>query len=228
MSDESALEGALRSFFPAEQIVFYVVHGDITTTEFVNASNAAKEINKVLARVFQRYPFKKKDICQIMHVIDTDGAFIAEERVAFCADAKKIRYKLDCIETATTAYIKSQNRQKSEVVQKLFKLSEVNRIPYRLYYLSRNMEHVLHNRADICTDEEKRDLADQFVVQYEDKPEDFRAFISDAAFAVQGSYQETWRFIFDGTNSLHRHTNLHLALPNQESVLEIEQSVEKE
>ena len=31
--------------------------------------------------------------------------------------------------------------------------------PYEIYYFSRNMEHVLHDRAENLTDDEKEDLA---------------------------------------------------------------------
>lgn len=72
------------------------------------------------------------------------------------------------------------------------------------------MEHVLHNDARNLSDEEKANYADEFADTYSQNPEGFIEFLSDFDFAVPGDYGETWRFIFAGTNSLHRHSNLHL------------------
>ena len=86
-------------------------------------------------------------------------------------------------------------------------------VPYGLYYLSRNMEHVLFDDMRNLSDEQKMDYADSFADRYGEDPIGFVAFMSKSAFAVSGSYRETWLFIKEGTNSLHRWSNLHLALP---------------
>ena len=39
--------------------------------------------------------------------------------------------------------------------------------PYEIYYFSRNMEHVLHDRAENLTDDEKEDLAFDIADQYQ-------------------------------------------------------------
>lgn len=41
--------------------------------------------------------------------------------------------------------------------------------PYEIYYFSRNMEHVLHDRAENLTDDEKEDLAFDIADQYTDQ-----------------------------------------------------------
>ena len=43
--------------------------------------------------------------------------------------------------------------------------------PYEIYYFSRNMEHVLHDRAENLTDDEKEDLAFDIADQYTDQLE---------------------------------------------------------
>ncbi|MEI3451803.1 MAG: hypothetical protein V8Q67_10265 [Blautia massiliensis (ex Durand et al. 2017)] len=45
--------------------------------------------------------------------------------------------------------------------------------PYEIYYFSRNMEHVLHDRAENLTDDEKEDLAFDIADQYTDQLEKF-------------------------------------------------------
>ncbi len=45
---------------------------------------------------------------------------------------------------------------------------------------------------------------------YEGKVDEFIMFISDSAVAAPGTYQKTWDYIEKDTNSLNRHTNMHL------------------
>ena len=85
-----------------------------------------------------------------------------------------------------------------------------SKIPYSIYYFSRNMEHVLHNVATELTDDQKIELADAFADRYEENPMDFVAFIESEEVAVPGGYTQTWTFIREGTNSLNRHSNLRI------------------
>ena len=78
------------------------------------------------------------------------------------------------------------------------------------------MEHVLHNNSGGLTDEQKVDYADQFADTYSADPDSFVKFLSESDFTVNGDSGETWHFIFDGTNSLHRHCNLHLLFAEAE------------
>lgn len=77
--------------------------------------------------------------------------------------------------------------------------------PYEIYYFSRNMEHVLHDRAENLTDDEKEDLAFDIADQYTDQLEKFLEYLHDDGFYVCGTYKDTWEFIMDGNNSLNRY-----------------------
>ena len=87
-------------------------------------------------------------------------------------------------------------------------------IPYMALYMSRNLEYLLHNISDDLSDDEKIELADAFADKYIDNTEEFVEFISDSDFTVKGNLQQTWDFIFQGTNSLNRYSNFHLILEN--------------
>lgn len=78
------------------------------------------------------------------------------------------------------------------------------------------MEHVLHDDCGSMSDDEKVAYADDFADMYEDKPEEFLELLSSSSFTVAGDYGETWRFIFSDTNSLHRHSNLHILFEENE------------
>ena len=82
-------------------------------------------------------------------------------------------------------------------------------IPYKVYYFSCNLEHVLHNEQNL-PQEEKGEFADVFSEKFYGKPQEFIDFICDKEFAVEGSYVETWNFIKQDTHSLKRYTNFQL------------------
>lgn len=147
---------------------------------------------------------------QIVHLIDTDGAFIPDNLVK-ARKEKGVQYFEDHIETGEVKYIQERNQKKSSVVASLCSTGKMkSSIPYSIYYFSRNMEHVLHNVATELTDDQKVDLADAFAERYEENPKDFVDFIESDEVAVAGTYTQTWTFIREKTNSLNRHSNLRI------------------
>lgn len=102
-----------------------------------------------------------------------------------------------------------RNHQKSANINSLIHCNSIGGHTYKMLYFSRNLEHVLHN-APLTNDSAKMSLADQFDSQYKGKLNEFIKLVSDPEIAPSGNYNETWEFIQKGTNSLHRHSNLHL------------------
>ena len=88
--------------------------------------------------------------------------------------------------------------------------TKISSIPYRIYYNSCNLEHVLYNELRDITDEEKQIMSDAFAEKYEGRANEFIDFISDREVASPGGYRDTWRFIKEDVNSLNRHSNMHL------------------
>lgn len=84
-------------------------------------------------------------------------------------------------------------------------------IPYSVYYFSSNMDHVLHDNANLPK-EEKDELADAFDEEYADKPKEFIRLMSESSFAVKGTYEETWNFIRFDNNSIKRYSNFGVYL----------------
>lgn len=85
-------------------------------------------------------------------------------------------------------------------------------IPYSIHYMSCNLDHVLYDVQN-SDEKTKRLNAFQFATKYKDDLNGFVEYISDPVIAVAGDYQETWKYIRQGLNSLQRHTNLHLCFP---------------
>lgn len=121
-----------------------------------------------------------------------------------------MRYYEDHIDVKNVKAIVNRNKRKGSILYKLRKTGKVNGIPYRIYFNSCNLEHVLYDELRDFTDEEKQILSDDFADKYDGKVNEFIDFISDTQIAVLGTYQQTWDYIEKDKNSLNRHSNMHL------------------
>ena len=61
-------------------------------------------------------------------------------------------------------------------------------VPYRVYYMSCNLDHVLYNKRN-STDEEKENDAYAFAKQYKGDRDGFVKFISESSFSVMGDFK---------------------------------------
>lgn len=208
-TDENALSPVLKKIFQNEEVRFHVVHGDFTSDWLVNSTNAIKVVNEHIEAEMDRYGFRRTDIIKVIHLIDTDGAFIPSGCVV-AGDNKRLCYEENQIISRNPQVTIERNSKKAQVLSRLYPTDTIRTTPYSVYYFSRNMEHVMHNINDSLTDDEKMDYADRFAAAYHDKPKDFIHFLTDSDFTVRRNYRESWQFIFEGKNSLHRHCNLHL------------------
>lgn len=208
-TDSTSLGLVISRLLETADVRFYVLGGDICYRYRINDENAAKSVMRPINGFLQRYRLKKTDILQIVHIIDTDGAFIPPERV-IRGGTENAYYKDTCIETLSVDSLRSRNELKTMAANALSKLSYVDKIPYAFYYFSRNIEHVLHDRADNLSSREKRICSENFENRYADHPEDFVKFMKSREVAVRGSYHKTWEYIFRGTNSLKRGSNFGL------------------
>ena len=171
ITDKTALGSVLDAILSNEKIHFAITEGDITTKDDVNASNVIRRINEIVKFTQERYHFKASDLLEIVHLIDTDGAFIPNTAVINNAEATHIQYTLQNIQTDDIEKIVERNQKKLGLVKLLRSKTEINKKPYKMFYFSRNQEHVLHNEARELTTSEKNALADQFDDLYGDAPD---------------------------------------------------------
>lgn len=207
-SDESALGGILKEFFSSDEVQFAVVHGDITSDYEVTKENVVSKIAKLIESVRRKYGYEWKDFLRIIHIADTDGAFTRDCIMENAVES--IQYYEDHIEYFNVEEVRKRNERKSEMMFKLYTTGKIHDVPYRLYFNSCNLEHVLYDELKEFSDEEKEILSDEFADKYEGKISEFIEFISDKSVAVDGTYRETWKYIEKDKNSLRRHSNMHL------------------
>lgn len=90
---------------------------------------------------------KVSDIKEIVHLIDTDGAFVPENCVK-----QNLKSETEYTETEILAkdkiFIIKRNFRKSAVLRNLSSTHHIVSINYRDYYLSRTLKPVLHNKIE--------------------------------------------------------------------------------
>ena len=61
-TDEDALSSILKAIFSSAEVHFHVIHGDITTEDTINGSNAKSHVAKRVAAEMEKYAYKISDI----------------------------------------------------------------------------------------------------------------------------------------------------------------------
>ena len=102
-----------------------------------------------------------------------DGAYIPDSSVIKTPGEDKPRYTLTEIQTSNPERLRERNKHKQSKLDKMSVMKKVwASIPYRVYYMSCNLDHVLHNKMN-STDEEKEKNAYDFAKKYKDNIEGF-------------------------------------------------------
>ncbi|MCM1173651.1 MAG: hypothetical protein NC341_01235 [Blautia sp.] len=159
-SDEAAPGTIMKEYFSNNEVQFVVVHGDITLKDYASNDSILKKINEQIEGVKSRYRYNQDDFIRIIHIADMDGVYISEADIKE-ADVDKIQYYEDHIDVKNISIIVERNKRKGEILYKLRKTGKVNGIPYRIYFNSCNLEHVLYGELKGYSDDEKQRLSDE-------------------------------------------------------------------
>ena len=215
-SDEQALGLQLTRYVKPSNLHIEITHGDITSRDDVDDTNILSKVCDIVKDFIKdskertKFRYKKSDISEIVHLIDTDGAFVSDEYIVENPLATELIYSDTAIEGPSREAIAARNRQKSSCMRRLAGCKKIwQDIPYRAFYMSCNLDHVLYDKRGL-TDDEKADLSFAFNDRFHASTDGFIEFISHSDFSVQGSFKETWDFIAKDCHSLERHTNLGL------------------
>lgn len=213
-SEEAALGTVMSEYFSGSEVKFTVVHGDITLKDYVSMDGILKKIKEQIDSVKKKYRYETEDFIKIIHLTDTDGVFI-EDGDIFPGSQDTIEYFTDHIETPHIESTSKRNHRKADILLKLRRTGKINGIPYKIYFNSCNLEHVLYNTLEDFTDEDKQRMSDDFAEKYEGNIDKFIEFVSCSDFTVPGTYQKTWDFIEKSRNSLKRFSNMSLLFNNK-------------
>lgn len=206
-SDDTALGVLFSRIYDKNTVHVEITHGDITSAKHVDAGNIVMSVADFVRNFADNNHFTKKDFQQIIHLIDTDGAYIPDEHVLDDSTAQKPIYSETEIRTTNRAGILKRNAAKSLAMDKLVGRKTIWGVPYQAYYMSSNLDHALYGKQN-SSDEEKEADAYAFAKRYKDDISAFLRFLCASDFSVGSSYVESWKFIRQNLHSLQRHTNL--------------------
>ena len=197
-----------------ETIKFQITSGDVTSKLNITPQNCREEINKILLSFLERSKLRKTDIIKIIHILDIDGVYIPEINIIEDKNKKKFLYTINGIVAPSKENVQKRNESKKQIVEKLLVTSKINSIPYEIYYMSCNLEHVLHDKLEDISEDEKKELANKFADRFYEKEIEFIDFINNKDFKVLGDYKATWDFIKKDLNSVNRYSNFWLFFEN--------------
>lgn len=224
-SDEEALGVLLNRFFDSNTVYIHVMHSDITSELDVSPDNIVAKIGNTV-RTYAGKIFKQTDFGQIIHITDTDGAFIPDDAIVEDSTVEKPFYALTGIQTKNKTGIANRNHRKRENMNRLSATHKVWNIPYRIYYMSCNLDHALYGLLN-STDDEKENNAFAFAKKFRNDIYGFISYLCESDFSVIGGYPESWQYIREGLHSLERHTNFGLCFKAEDVDLKSESTKEE-
>ena len=207
MTDEVSLGAAISKVYDEDSVYVHIMHGDITTRKGVNGGNVVAKVGNEIKQYAASNHYKNSDFKQIIHIVDMDGAFVPDEIIIEEDGISGIIYETDKIRSNNVDAAIRRNEQKRDNLERLRVRADIWGIPYKVYFMSCNLDHVLHNKRN-STDEEKEKDAYAFAQKYKNDREGFLNYICRSDFSVDMNYRDSWKWIEKGTNSLNRYTNL--------------------
>lgn len=209
-SDEETVGVLLNRIYSNNSVYVHVMYCDITAELEVNPRNIVAKIGNLVKDYAGRI-FKPEDFRNIIHIADMDGAYIPNDAIVDDVSALKPVYSTTMIRTANKKGIENRNQRKRENLNRLSSINKIWNIPYQIYYMSCNLDHVLYGKLN-CSDDEKEFNALNFAKKYMDNIPCFIKYMSNSDFSVIDNYSKSWDFIREDLHSLERHTNLGLCL----------------
>ena len=215
-SDEESLAPALEKIITGSKVKFKVMRADITCDFDSTVDNIERRIKVLGVKRFltENSQFSSNDICGVVHIVDLDGAF-APDDIVIQGDVEHAQYldnQIICKDREL--FLRTKNNKEANLLHlaSISKISIPNGIvvPYSIFYMSCNLDHVLHNKRN-STKEEKQEDSILFADNYDD-PEKFASFFNGSDIKIEGTYPETWNYAQIELNSLKRGSNFWICI----------------
>ncbi len=215
-SDEASLAPALEQIITGSKVKFKVMRADITCDYDSTVDNIERRIKVLGVKRFltENSQFSSNDICGVIHIVDLDGAF-APDGIVIQGDVEHTQYfdnQIICKDK--DLFLRTKNNKEANLLH-LASISQISIpngivVPYSIFYMSCNLDHVLHNKRN-STKEEKQEDSIVFADNYDD-PEKFALFFNGSDIKIEGTYPETWKYAQIELNSLKRGSNFWICI----------------
>lgn len=215
-SDEASLAPALEQIITGSKVKFKVMRADITCDYDSTVDNIERRIKVLGVKRFltENSQFSSNDICGVIHIVDLDGAFASDD-IVIQGDVEHTQYfdnQIICKDREL--FLRTKNNKEANLLH-LASISQISIpngivVPYSIFYMSCNLDHVLHNKRN-STKEEKQEDSVVFADNYDD-PEKFASFFNGSDIKIEGTYPETWKYAQIELNSLKRGSNFWICI----------------
>jgi len=208
ISDKIALSLPMTCLLNRSYVQFQIMHGDcLNRTD----GRTIQIIQSSIRDVMVKYSYRKSDFTRIIHIIDTDGSFIPD-RCVYLSKNSGVEYFSDHIETGELHETIARHHRRTAMAEKLAHTEKILGIPYDIYFMSRNLEHVTQNNGGKVSSSHKVTYAEKFADRFADDIFAFTDLLYKAGVAAEGDYLSSWHDIMTGTNSLRRRTNINFLI----------------
>lgn len=211
-TDKISLQKPLEVAYPNMRVCIKPFNGDITSDRYSNSNNIEDRIYESMIAELRKKSLNRNDVMEIIHIVDTDGAYIPNSNVVTDLSCKHpVYYPVTFeIHTQNKAGIENRNSHKRKMIDLLVEMTDIKGIPYRVFYMSCNLDHVLHGKPN-ATQEMKVKSAKRFALRYGNDLYSLINFLSNSVFSYVDEYGESWEFLRfhnNGINSISRLTNV--------------------
>lgn len=211
ISFEYIMDSIIETYSSNDKLIFEISKGDLTSDYSVQPNNVKEKLVRVI-KGYGKRKYKPNDYKEIVHIIDTDGVFIDNNLINEDESQKKFKYDLSGIYYKNKEKVIDRNEHKKKIIESLLKINKIYKnVKYRIFFMSCNLEHVLHNKID-AEEDEKIELAKEFEKRYEENINEFINFICNSEFSCKKEYSDSWMFIKSDNNSIKRYTNLDIII----------------
>ena len=219
-SDKITLYLPLKNFIRKNKLMLNaeITSGDITLKENASKESCLNSIKDIINTFKSNYSLFPSDFYKVVHVIDTDGAFIDNDSI-YRLSSNNCYYVDDKSNLIYTPNIQNSvkiNSNKKEIYKYLASLDKISNVPYQCLFFSRNLEHALYDISNASI-EDKINLSNKFESKYENDKDGFYNKIKEIAFTIPLKYKESWDYIFKDLNSLKRCSNFLILLNELEN-----------
>lgn len=216
-SEEVLLYGSLRQEFQQYDIQFEIQRGDVLFSFNKNRKSIKGIIGDIVKEFLNKRKFKWSDILGVLHIIDTDGCLIPSENVRIeTSQTTSTWYESDCIKVSDEKQresIISRNMERSRNVRIMNSINTIinKKVPYQMFYFSRNLEHVLFDDPNPNTGTKIEEI-ERFVEGLSIPIEEFlhKHMYALSMESYEEKYTESWKVMDQNTASLSRLTNVSL------------------
>ncbi|KAB5604143.1 hypothetical protein [Bifidobacterium jacchi] len=190
---------------------------------FYPADNPAKTVRELVEYYLKDHDRTWSQLGHIIQICDLDGAFAPDDCVREEPSIGETHYSTTDIVTANRAALIADRTTKRNGTDTLLKIDGFRKkngrttlmVPYRLFYVSRNLEHAFRGRIDNLDARHKQSGAVKLADRFTRDPDLFSTTLQSLR-RIHGNpatWEESWQYAMQDCHSLERGSNLAFVEP---------------